>query len=202
MTCSVLAVGSVALVGCPSGGEIPGQTLGTYEFVAEPVVDARTCQLAEILTDSGAPGAFPFTATLSQDESDPTRAYLTIDRRTRDGTYEEPIFSSGFSAERRFEQCECDSVALEETMRVILISRSQNEALGDVCPSNPFGGGVPAPGSAPGIVGPTRTGGTFDSLRACGELVDVVVPGEGCACAPCEVRYVLSGARRQQEEQR
>ena len=193
---SALAFALAFSTGCPDAVEPPGLTLGDYDVNAVPMVDSQTCQLAELLDEAGRVASLTFVARLSQDEVDPARAYLTFDGTTRDATYEGFVLTSARSAVRTFAQCDCPkgvTAMFDETMRVVLLSEAQDVAVGGTCPPDALDGGIPA-----GIDGPQRQpGGIFPAQRACGEMVDVLVPGEGCKCAPCRVRYQLSGVRRQ-----
>ncbi len=93
-----------------------------------------------------------------------------------------------------------------ETLRMVVLSRSQRDALGDECPADPFApGAIPAPGSAPGIVGPSETAEGFDAVKTCGVLVDEIVTGDGCTCGlsddtrtagGCKITYPLVGDRQ------
>jgi hypothetical protein len=91
-------------------------------------------------------------------------------------------------------------MALQETIRVELLSQSQNSAAGDRCPD----GEAPAADDDAGIrtPGPDRFG--YDAVRACGVLETVTLvtaaAADGGACDPtcgdCRVQYRLTGVRQ------
>jgi hypothetical protein len=93
-----------------------------------------------------------------------------------------------------------------EVMTVLLLSQSQDEALGGACP---------APGMSPpldpdaGITPPMPAASGFDATRGCGTLVDAVssdpVPGPGLdftdagcwtSCNQCVLNYTVVGERQ------
>lgn len=186
---------------CTSEVKFPGdEVMGTFDFVAEPL--SNGCPFAEI-TDGG----FEFSGTFSRNKEG-GEAYFTVGGFSRDAGFDGQAVESWHVAPRRFEACECRvPVQVEEGLRVALLSRSQNDALGGNCPAEPFDGGVPLVGGDAGIEAPgSRTTG-FDAIRACGELWDLVRPPEDCQltlddetglprCPECAVGYRVTGVRR------
>jgi hypothetical protein len=208
---------------CTAGSPIPGpEGIGTFDFHATllpaeeggcPVLQGTDWRgavvpygdggLVEVPGPDG--GAVPldfaatldFSGTLSREPST-GQAYFTLREHDRLATFDGQVVEATDQAPRRFPQAcgpECGDVVLEETVRVALLSTSQAEALGGACPTDALDGGVPAPDDA-GIRGPGPTPDGYDAVRACGLLVEVVRPPEGCACAACTVHYRLEGAAR------
>lgn len=177
------------LFGCTVEAPIPGdEVIGSFAFTAIRVEDG--CSFTE------AQESFVFDGTFSR-ESGSTRAYFTVNDVSHEGGFDGGEVHATMRVPRQFQACACTTSELEETIRVALVSPSQDARLGGRCPAAPFDGGVPAPDTEDGGIRATAAGETgFDALRACGELVDAVIPGEGCACAPCRMTYRLEGVRR------
>jgi hypothetical protein len=91
-----------------------------------------------------------------------------------------------------------------ERVDVAVLSRSQAEALGGVCPANPLDFGVvPMPTADGGIKLPSQTPQGFDAVRLCGEmshevLADMLVDGGPCpaTCQNCFITSSVRGERR------
>ena len=182
--------------------QYPGSELiGTFDFTAHAVdsVPPGTCTWVEMPVAD-----FFFTGTFSRIPDGPT--FFTLGDINHPATFDGQYITSSQTAPRVFADCLCaEGTQMDETLSVALLSRSQVDALQDPtqCPPNPLDGGVPPVGG--GVTGPGGTGGSFDAVFACGELVDVVVPAESCTCAECpdplahrqlEYHYPLHGIRR------
>ena len=55
---------------------------------------------------------------------------------------------------------------------------------------------VPAADEDAGITPPRQTDLGFDGVMVCGELVDEIVPDEGCDCPGCTMSYRVAGTRK------
>src|SRR5499433_575650 len=190
-----LQIAFLALTACPSSQTIHGQEIGSFTFSAVPV--SSDCTYAAI-PPIGADGGFTFDAILSRDPAS-TQAFMRVGNVERDAGFDGQIFTSEVSAPRHFIECgtSCDTVPVVETIRVVLLSSSQDSALGGSCPPNPLDGGVPVGTSDGGISPPCPTADPCDVVRACGELIDVVSPdGGGCQCPPCTLFSTVEGQRK------
>ena len=196
MTRLALLLTSLALMGCPADDGPPGdENMGLYQFRAEPVPLSVSCGLPGI-PNTG----FDFSGTVSRFR-DGGAVFLTLNGISRDAGFDGQIITSSHSAPRTFKlldggQCaaHCD-MRVVETLRVALLSQSQNAAVSDRCPANPLDGGVPGVDAGVKRPGSTETG--FDSVRACGDLLEDIV-GIGM-CDPlcsCQLKYKLSGDRK------
>lgn len=181
------------LAGCPGDVRPLGdENMGTYVFQAQPQVVA--CQLS-INADP-----FTFSGTMSR-YRDGGHAFLLLQGINRDAGFDGQVFVSAHTAASALEECKPCTTQVQETITVALLSKSQSDALGGKCPANPLDGGVPAPNDA-GINGPGSTDKGFDSVRACGEMSDVIIAtaaqGETCPekCTACSFRYQLTGERQ------
>lgn len=180
------------LIACTPEPRFPGnEVMGTFAFNATRVEGGEgDCTFSEIQD------AFAFQGTFSR-ELDGGPAWFTIKDVSRDAGFDGQIVEATLSAPRQFQDCACTTTQLQETITVALISQSQDELLGGRCPESPLDGGVPPPeGEDGGVRGPGSTPSGFDALRACGQLVSIVIPGEDCACAGCTMTYRLEGVRR------
>lgn len=179
----LLAFGFVLVTGCPSEPSYPGELLGTLSFNA--TLTGSNCNAIDV-PDAGT----RFQATLSR-ESSGDRAWVTVGTFSRDAGFTGQHLSSFYSANVRFETCgdACAGPELRESLEVTLLSQSQLDALGGACPAPLADGGVPLDGGTPPELAPGR----FQAVRACGQLVDVVVPGDGCTCSACTAVYQLDG---------
>lgn len=196
-----LSLGALLVAGCEQTPSIPGdERIGTFELTAQVMKLAdggldpaqgdcvtRDPPITELPTAD-----FTFEAILSRDTSD-NAAWLTIGNVSRKATFDGQYVDSTFGAKRTFKNCCADKGQLTEHFRVAILSRSQTEALGWTCPSDALDGGVPGPDA--GVTLPGNNGVSFDALRACGVLVDVVGPGE-CGCDTCSMSYPISGVRK------
>lgn len=169
--------------------------------VAGEVEPLPRCDVNALPSDGGIlsafDGGFEFTARVSRN-FDAGQAYVVIGGVTRDATFDGQVVQAGFTAARRFTECDCVDTDVEETLTMALLSTSQNAALQNTCPGNPLDGGVPQPSPDGGVLRPDTTPRGFDAIRACGELVDIVRPREGsnCQCTACWMRYQVRGVRR------
>lgn len=183
---------ALALVSCaPAPGFSGDEVLGTFAFTAvrEPLAE-DSCAFDE------AQDSFSFEGTFSR-ELESGQAYFTVNGSARVGTFDGQIAEATARAERRFEACACATTVVEETLRVALLSSSQDAVLLGQCPAAALDGGVPVEEGVDGGVGPPRMTATgFDAVRACGELLDILVPGADCACDPCRMLYRVEGLRR------
>lgn len=179
---------------CAPNTSGPGrEKLGTYGFQATPV--ARECALAD-----GPGDAFSFDATLTRDP-DTNDAYMTLGQFSRDAGWDGQTMESTIAAPRAFGgECASCPMALEETIRVGLLSESQNTAAQNRCPDGP----LPAVDEDAGIRAPASDKFGFDAVRACGVLIDStrvtgLLPGGGAcpgSCSQCSVQYRLIGVRK------
>jgi len=190
-----LQIALLALTACPSSQTIHGQEIGSFTFSAVPV--SNDCNF-EAIPPIGADGGFTFDAILSRDPES-TQAFMRVGNVERDAGFDGQIFISEASAPRHFVECgtNCDSVLVVETVRIILLSSSQDSALGGHCPPNPLDGGVPVATPDGGISPPCPTADPCDVVRACGELIDVVSPdGGSCQCLACTISSAVEGQRK------
>jgi hypothetical protein len=198
---AAFATGEAATLGCRSSRFTPGNaSMGTYGFRAERLELA--CALAEVTEESA---EFEFEATFSE-TAETSEAWVTMNSglstAPRPGSWDGQYFRSTAEAPRVFpSQCSDCQMALEETIAVALLSRSQSEASGNQCPEAPLDGGLPAEDA--GALPPRQRPLGFDGVRACGELWTSVrgalkVDGGACAeaCSGCRAHYRLVGARR------
>ena len=166
--------------------------MGLYQFHAEPV--SRVCSLPNLPTVG-----FDFAGTFSRFR-DGGAVFLTLNGIPRDAGFDGQIITSSHSASRGFElpdggSCKACDMKVIETLSVALLSKSQSSAVGDKCPEHPLDGGVPGLDAGVTLPGSTETG--FDSVRACGDLLEEIV-GEG-SCDPlcaCLLTYRLEGERK------
>lgn len=187
-----LQVALLALVGCQSNPGIPGQSIGLFSFVATPVFSDCSLLTAVPSVDDG---GFTFQGTFSRDPNS-SQANFLYGNVQRDGGFDGQILTSEAMAPRHFMECVCDPVLVDETLRVALLSSSQDDAVGHRCPSNPLDGGVPSANPDGGVSPPCPAQDACDAVRACGELVDVVVIADaGCQCPGCSVRFQVEGQR-------
>ncbi len=180
------------LAGCPSANQVLGdEPMGRFKLQAS--LFSSDCQLSDVPD-----GGFAFDAELSRNRGT-SQAWLVIGGIARDAGFDGQVATSTHSAPRRFEECGCgDQTLIQETLTVALLSSSQDRALGGACPPSPLDGGVPRPDPDGGIFAPASLEqGGFDAIRACGELVDEVVPAEGasCSCPRCTMVFRVEGTR-------
>lgn len=181
------------LSGCLSEQGFPGdEVMGTFDFSADPLLPFD-CGLQDLPEQ-----AVSFSATFSRDAGQREIAY-TLGGVSSGALFDGQVVEAARSAVRRFPPCECgDRTTLKETLRVALLSKSQDSELLGKCPVHPLDGGVPAADG--GVMLPESTPRGFDAVRACGELVNEILeePGAGCspACSGCTLRYRVTGVRR------
>ncbi len=181
-----LGAALAALYACANNPQISGVQIGTFTFTATSV--SNNCPFISVPD-----GGFQFDAILSRDPSS-TKAYMRVGSVERDAGFDGQYFTSLHSAPRQFTDCgpNCDKTRIDEAIRFALLSRTQDEALNHNCPPNLLDGGVPAPDG--GVVLPGPIPGGFDAVRACGEVVDAVVPdGGACSCDACTMVFHLEG---------
>lgn len=194
----------VVLVGCPVDPTLPGsEVMGTFAFVASaPVADASDCALLSP-EEGGSSQPLEFRAVLSREGEGLTEAWYTLREQSHPASFDGQVLSVVNRTTRRFPSCvpngdpalaACAEVEVEEALTFALLSRSQNDAVNGVCPPGAPSAGVPVPDGTT-ISGPGTTPTGFDAVRACGVLVDRMLPKEGC-CTPCSVSYRLEGVRR------
>jgi len=191
-----LQMAFLSLMACQSSPTIHGQQIGTFTFSSVPV--GSDCQNLAAIPPIGADGGFTFDAILSRDPAS-TQAFMRVGNVERDAGFDGQIFTSLASAPRHFIECgtNCDPVPVVETIRVVLLSSSQDSALGGSCPPNPLDGGVPVATPDGGISPPCPTADPCDVVRACGELIDVVSPdGGSCQCDACTLLSTVEGQRK------
>ena len=200
----------ILLAACTAEVKDPGdERMGNFEFTVRPL--EISCPFDE--ADAGVVGFTGFTGRFSRNH-DGSAAWLTLGVISRPATFDGQVIDSTVSAVRRFTSprqpdgglvplsdggiCLCgQKTQLVETLRVALLSTSQFAAAQGSCPPNPLDGGVPAPDG--GVLAPGTTDAGFDALAACGELTDLMVPGDDAQCpecAGCRMRYQVDGIRR------
>lgn len=193
----LLAAAAFALCACLTQKTVPGDPIGKFEFVGSIPLEgdelgAGSCALSDVPDAS-----FAFTATFSRDPVS-GQAYAEVNGVLRpDTTLEGQLLVSTAVAPRTFAGCACDGVTVRETLTVALLTPEQNRLAGDTCPDHPFDGGL-APDDA-GIYPSAATGSAYNAIRACGVLIDEVIPpdgGCGDGCLPCELHYRVNGGRR------
>src|SRR5581483_2515747 len=157
----LIALAAVTLSACPQSAQLPGdEQLGSFSFHAEPP-DAGVyvnCQLLDV-PDAG----FDFTAAFSH-QRDGGMTWITIAGISHGATFDGTTLSGTYSAMRAFANCSTCMTTVTEALTVVLLSQSQDQALGSQCP---------APGTAPpldpdaGITGPMSGASRYDAVRAC-----------------------------------
>lgn len=184
---------ALLLPACFTEPTYPGdEVMGTFAFEATPkLID---CLIEEVPRDAG----FSFQGTFSRRKGQ-SEAWLTLGGVSREATFDGQLVTSERSAPRLFPECNCgENTSLQETLHAALLSTSQDRELSNACPADPLDGGLPTPDG--GVLLPDSTPSGFDAVRACGELVDVVVvePGAGCdpKCVGCRMVFSVEGVRR------
>lgn len=188
----VLALG----VACLTEELYPGDlVIGLFNFHAQSDWKRTDCN-----PDAGdfgrlVDGGFDFTGTFSRNSVD-GGAWFTVDGFSRLATYDAPAqrYVTTHRAAAQIPSCgeNCQGAAIEETMAVVVLSDSQDRAVGSQCANLPDGG-LPD-GSVPG---PTLNG--YDAERTCGELRVTFLPGtsDTCKCKKsCSAVYSVEGKRR------
>lgn len=187
---TLAAAALLVLCACPSSQKISGEEIASFTFTAKSV--STDCSFSAIPPfDSDGGYSFTFDAILSHDPST-TQAYMRLGSVERDAGFDGQVFTSLHSAARLFTECgsNCSGTTIAETIQVAVLSRSQEQAAGGTCPPNPLDGGVAPPDG--GVAGPRSLPGGFDAVRACGVLVDAVIPDGGpCTCSGCSMLFTL-----------
>jgi hypothetical protein len=184
------------VVACVTETVYPGDlVVGTFDFQAQANWPRTDCK-----PDGGdftqlKDGGFTFAGTFSRDSVD-GGVWFTIDGFSRRATFEASAqrFVTSHRAPAQLPSCGegCQGAEIEEMMTVVVLSDSQDQAIGRRCANFPDGG-LPD-GSVPG---PTVNG--YDAERACGELKVVFLPGKSANCkcvTPCTAYYGVEGKRR------
>lgn len=207
----VLLLATLAIAACVGNTTVPGQALGQFDFTAWEI--AGDCQdLLERPRPRADGSAFDFGGIFSM-APDGGVGWFTLNDASRRGTFDGQRFESilpepgsdAGTVPRTFEVREdlgCGSQFLvTETLRVVFLSPSQAEALGEGrCPPDPEpllgDGGVPVDPDA-GIVPPELVP-QFNARDACGTLTDLIVPARECAAFQgCTLVYRVVGTRAQ-----
>ena len=189
----LLPLALLALSGCIEESTLPGdEVLGTFAFNAS-LVPGNNCPAGEV-SDAG----IAFDGTLTR-ESEGGRAYFVVSGFARDAGFDGQRVSSVQRASQPgyMPSCgsTCTAVEVEQTLRLLLLSSSQNELYGkDKSCAELLDGGLPADGGAqpPG----RGADGGFDAVRACGDMVNLKLPDAGCTCTPCTWAYSVEGTPR------
>jgi hypothetical protein len=188
----VLAVAAA----CVSETVFPGDlTIGTFDFQAQANWARTDCK-----PDGGdfnrlVDGGFTFSGTFSRDSLD-GGVWFTIDGFSRTAVFDAPTqrYVTTHRAAAQLPSCGegCKGAEIEESMSVVVLSDSQDRAIGSRCANLMTDGGLPD-GSVPG---PTLNG--YDAERACGELKVVFLPGKSAECkcvTSCTAVYGVEGKR-------
>ena len=190
---ATVAAAAAAVASCPAPENYPGTLVAIFSFEGRPFPGGVAACLDAGYTEIPAPDAsFSFVATFSGDE-DGTIRWMTIRDFVRVASFDGRIISSAQTATRQFSRC--PDAGVDEDFRFAPVSLSQSRALGGACPPNPL-----APGSIPldpdaGITPPGMVGPNFDSVRACGVLVDTIASQGGPSCVRCTMNFEITGVR-------
>ncbi len=202
----LLAVPALALVAaCFSEPSYPGdQVLGTFRFTATldrqrtncPVVGADAGVLdGGFALIEGSGTAFTFDGTFSR-VADGGTGWFTLQGFSRDAGYDIAAQTVESRHRAALPVQGCAGAQMDETLRAVLLSNSQNAAVGRRC-SGLGDGGIPVDPDA-GILPPGPNENGYDVERACGTLTDEFVPGTNPACKPCAAVYTVEGERLKQ----
>ena len=181
---------------CVSETVYPGDlTIGTFDFHAQANWTRTDCKADGGDFNRLVDGGFDFSGTFSRDSTD-GGVWFTIEGFSRTATFDAPTqrYTTVHRAAAQLVSCGegCEGAQLDETMSVVVLSDSQDRAIGSRCGNMPDAG-VPD-GSVPG---PTANG--YDAERACGELKVTFLPGKSAQCkctVSCTAVYGLEGKRR------
>jgi hypothetical protein len=187
----LLPLALLALSGCIEESTVPGdEVLGTFTLNAT-LLPGSNCPAGEVPD-----GGFSFDGTLARDHGG-ERAYFIVSGFARDAGFDgqrltsvqrasQPAYVAGCGTG-------CTAVEVEQTLRLTLLSRSQNELYGQgrSC-AELLDGGLPLDGGAlpPGA----SADGGFDAVRACGDMSNLKLPDAGCTCTQCTWSYSVEGA--------
>lgn len=171
----------------PTGDEV----LGTFTFQAA-LLPGGGCPAGDLPPDGG----LAFDAVLTRLRDDAGTA-LVVNGVARDAGFDGQRLDSVHRALAPGFARTCNTgciVEAEETLRILLLSRSQNEQYGKgrSC-AELLDGGLPTDG---GATPPGTTKDTFDAVRACGSFVTQKLPDAGCTCTQCSVQFAVEGAPR------
>jgi hypothetical protein len=181
---------------CVSETVYPGDlTIGMFDFHAQANWARTDCKADGGDFNRLVDGGFDFSGTFSRDSTD-GGVWFTIEGFSRKAAFDAPAqrYTTIHRAAAQLASCGegCEGAELDETMSVVVLSDSQDRAIGSRC-SNMPDAGVPD-GSVPG---PTANG--YDAERACGELRVTFLPGKSAQCkcmVSCTAVYGLEGKRR------
>jgi hypothetical protein len=188
--------------------KLPGdEGLGSFDFNASLMPNPpgiAACPLEDVLEDGGT--TLAFSAAFSRDPVS-GEVFMTLAGNNLDGGYfdGQVLQTRAHQAPRDLARCfrpeipdggpdggphpGCPSaVQVREQLTIALLSRSQDDLLQGECPPEPLDGGLPPPNR--------RTDAGFDAIRACGELVDELLPACNQDCSYCMLRYRVEGIRR------
>jgi hypothetical protein len=186
---------AVAAVACMTDPVFPGdQILGTFRFDATIDWSRTDCKPGGGETvQLGDAGTLRFEGTFSRN-ADGGPGYLSVQGFSRSASYDGQRVVSFHSVGATLPGCgtNCEGSQIKESLDVILLSSSQDEAIGRRCAALVDGGVPPDAGVEPG---PTPNG--YDVQRACGTLTDDFVPGtKNCTCTRgCRAVYTVEGTR-------
>lgn len=190
-------VALVVIFGCTGGSSSTG---GSGEHLATLTITAKgiygACQLAGLPSNE-----FTYQGTFRRG-ADAGTATFYDGIGTFDAGFDGQTASFGAKITQQFSlldggNCNACEMNFWQGADLALLSPSQNAAVGDMCPANPFDGGVPYNEDA-GIFRSQPADGGYDVVRACGEF-NVVIVGEGINCDPacysCKLQYRLNAVR-------
>jgi hypothetical protein len=181
---------------CVSETVYPGDlTIGLFDFHAQANWARTDCKADGGDFNRLVDGGFDFSGTFSRDSTD-GGVWFTIEGFSRRATFDAPTqrYATTHRAAAQLASCGegCEGAEIDETMSVVVLSDSQDRAIGSRCNNMPDAG-LPD-GSVPG---PTANG--YDAERACGELRVTFLPGKSARCkctVSCTAVYGLEGKRR------
>jgi len=202
----LLTVPALALAAaCFSEPSYPGdQVLGTFRFSASldrqrsncPVVgaDAGVADGGFALVE-GSGTSFTFDGTFSR-LADGGTGWFTLQGFSRDAGYDDAAQTVKSTHQASLPVQGCAGAQMNETLQAVLLSNSQNTAVGRSCAAL-ADGGIPVDPDA-GIIRPGPNENGYDVERACGTLTDDFIPAASTACKPCTAVYTVEGERLKQ----